>query len=197
MTFMQKWFAPLVFSAALCILLPLQASASVSQSASHHPEATLFPPEQLHDVYMTAPEQPSDANFKENRHKKMRWKSGLLGHPAHQRTYLTLLAEKYAPDSVSAWNSVLDESDQLHEQYRALFRSEKGKALHQSLKKKGFSDELKDYMKKHIDMKHKFTDAIESRDEGKIKAVLGELLVHCKERNVLMESKLKEWKEQS
>ncbi|MBD2847787.1 hypothetical protein IDH44_21550 [Paenibacillus sp. IB182496] len=106
----------------------------------------------------------------------------------HQQTYLALLIDKYAPETKSAWQPVLQESARLHKELKAL-QATHGKGA--SGKKPAFEpkqteqtqQEAVQEMKRQHEVFERFTAAIEAGDPSRIKASLAELMPVWQTRN--------------
>lgn len=92
----------------------------------------------------------------------------------HINMYYELLAEKYVPDQVKVWQDIQKERKQLKQQLK-------------DLQKKGEVPDLKEQMKpwfqEHQELQKQFTEAIDQRNEGKIKKLLPEIINHQQKLN--------------
>ncbi|GED32837.1 hypothetical protein P9761_26045 [Brevibacillus centrosporus] len=141
---------------------------------------------------------------------------------AHQRMYMTLLAEKYTPNSVGEWQSVMKERERLLEQLRSAREtaSEEKSKMKDQLREKVKSGEIsseqmeqqyKEWKEKNRgtvpsgekenreaqrekfkQVHEEFDAAIASGDAAKIKAALPKLLEQMKAKNDRLAKRLAE-----
>ncbi|EMT51626.1 hypothetical protein I532_16918 [Brevibacillus borstelensis AK1] len=108
----------------------------------------------------------------------------------HRQMYLTLLAEKYTPESAEEWKAALAERKRLKEAYRA----QKAKQQNDAGQHQEHKEAMHALKEKYRDTHKEFHAAIESGDAAKIKSVLPKLLAEVKEGNKLLAKKLEEKK---
>ncbi|RNB86843.1 hypothetical protein EDM59_10185 [Brevibacillus nitrificans] len=141
---------------------------------------------------------------------------------AHQRMYMTLLAEKYTPNSVGEWQSVMKERERLLEQLRSAREtaSEEKSKMRAQLREKVKSGEIsseqmeqqyKEWKEKNRgtvpsgekenreaqrekfkQVHEEFDAAIASGDAAKIKVALPKLLEQMKAKNDRLAKRLAE-----
>ncbi|OIJ16006.1 hypothetical protein BKP35_03210 [Anaerobacillus arseniciselenatis] len=102
----------------------------------------------------------------------------------HFNFYYQLLAEKYAPKHVKVWNEVLKDRDALLKKYREVKKA--GKEL------EDFYDE--EWLKEHSEIHQQFLEAVEKRDDDKLKEIVPRVIDHQKELNAMLKKRLKEIK---
>ncbi|MEJ8545940.1 hypothetical protein [Brevibacillus borstelensis] len=121
-------------------------------------------------------------------HHKMKRLHSHMG--VHRQMYMTLLAEKYTPESAKEWKAALSERERLKEAYRAQKAEQQTEA--------GEHQEQKEAMhllkEKYRDTHKEFHAAIESGNAAKIKSVLPKLLAEVKEGNEILAKKLEKKK---
>ncbi|KGA97882.1 hypothetical protein AJ85_04515 [Alkalihalobacillus alcalophilus ATCC 27647 = CGMCC 1.3604] len=102
----------------------------------------------------------------------------------HLDYYYELLAQKFAPEQVEKWNEIRQQRKVLMKQWRE----------HQKHK----DDDLNEHTEKgewkeaHKELLQKFNEAVELRDEAKIKKILPQLFEHYEKMNQMLEEKLKQ-----
>ncbi|XEC94142.1 hypothetical protein AB6A23_22940 [Paenibacillus tarimensis] len=139
----------------------------------------------------------SDLNKRGGRHWKHSGMGGwITGNGVHQRMYITLLVEKYDPQSQKDWTPVLQESARLRNEMKALAKSP-DKDKNQIWKDKDFLNRLMKSREKHKDVYKQFHEAVKSQDGGKIKAALSNLLPVYREQNSMLENVLTKLKQQT
>jgi hypothetical protein len=182
---MKHWKMGFVATALLMGMM-LPAGVQAAKELPQQPQA---------GTYSTVPEQEHHGGA----HHKFRMRMS-----AHQKMYMTLLAEKYTPNQASEWQAVLKEREKLINELRAAretaSQKDKGEA-------KSGAKELADRDGKpnkdtdrHAQMEsfrkvyEEFDSAIESENAAKIKDVLPKLLEQMKVKNERMAKKLSESK---
>lgn len=102
----------------------------------------------------------------------------------HFNFYYQLLAEKYAPKHVSVWNEVLKDREGLFKKYKELKKA--GKEV----------DNLYDeaWKKEHGEIQQLFLEAVEKRDDTKLKEMVPRLIDHQKQLNSLLKKRINELK---
>ncbi|MFY0544753.1 hypothetical protein [Brevibacillus sp. H7] len=124
-------------------------------------------------------------------HKKAKLRHGLsLG--THRQMYLTLLAEKYTPESVDKWEAAFAERERLMTEWKARKSDEKTDPKKQQ-KREEFK-QFREFLKQFRQVHDEFDAAIESGDEAKIKAVMPKLLAETETINQHLAKKLEEKK---
>ncbi|MDH4618513.1 hypothetical protein [Brevibacillus sp. AY1] len=146
-------------------------------------------------TYTSVPEQENNHHG----HHKFRMRMS-----AHQKMYMTLLAEKYTPSQVAEWQTVLKEREKLITELKAARETsgqeekveEKGKAPESAdrKEKQGEDTDRRAKMEKFRKVHEEFDTAIETEDAAKIKEVLPKLLEQLKAKNERMAKKLAETK---
>jgi len=124
----------------------------------------------------------------ERDHKTYRLRHALwMG--THRQMYLTLLAEKYTPESVEEWKAAIAERERLMEKWKAHKKAGKGvKPTEED--REAFRQFLQQFKQTH----EEFDAAIESGDASKIKAVLPKLLKEVQTVNQHLANKLEQTK---
>lgn len=102
----------------------------------------------------------------------------------HFNFYYQLLAEKYAPKHVKVWNEVLKDRDALIKKYKEL--KKEGKEV------ENLHDEA--WLKAHTEIHQQFLEAVEKRDDEKLKQIVPRVIDHQKELNIILKKRLKEIK---
>ncbi|QQE75308.1 hypothetical protein KDJ56_04800 [Brevibacillus composti] len=141
-------------------------------------------------VLATEAEPEVPVSEAKSHHEQMGHHKGYAYHckSVHKRMYLTLLAEKYTPESAEEWKAALDERKRLKE----AFKAQKDKMKADPAKKKEAKESMRAFKEKYKENHREFHAAIESGDEAKIKAVLPKLLAEVKETNAYLARKLGE-----
>lgn len=118
-----------------------------------------------------------------------------MKYNVHRQMYLTLLAEKYTPESVDQWKAVFAERARLVEELKALSGMSKEKeekaGNRQTNEKKAEFIAIREKMKQN---REEFNGAIASGDAAKIKAVLPKLLEEMQASNKRLADKLEKKK---
>ena len=99
----------------------------------------------------------------------------------HLDYYYELLAEKYAPDQIEKWKEIRVERDLLHKKLKEAKQRgelENGQAVD------------KTWLDKHAEIQSAFNNAIEKRDEEKVKEILPQMFAHYAELNALYKQRL-------
>lgn len=117
---------------------------------------------------------------------------------AHHEMYLTLLVERYAPETSAEWNAVFAERNRLKEELKALYdaQPDRKKKDMKEEKKKRKEDSKDEHAKKMRESFDRFNEAVQSRDEAKIRAALQEQLEMMKEHNTRLANRIAELKKQ-
>lgn len=108
---------------------------------------------------------------------------------AIKRTFFVLLVEKYSPETLSAWQTTVAESDKLHTDIRAIVKANpefkaKLKTMH--------TVDLKSKMEENKATRAEFNAAITAQDAAKINAALAKILTQIQARNAQLTTKLTE-----
>lgn len=119
---------------------------------------------------------------------------------AHHEMYLTLLVERYAPETAAEWSAVFAERNRLKEELKALYDAQpdrKKKEMKEEKKKRKEEAQNKDeHARMMRESFERFTEAVKSKDEAKIRAALQEQLGIMKEHNTRLASRIAELKKQ-
>ncbi|GGG09143.1 hypothetical protein [Paenibacillus abyssi] len=161
---------------ALTLISPAAAYAASTSPSARTSQDTITTSSQA----VAGQVRTSDPSRGHRIHK--RHDGAMMGANVHHQTYIKLLVEKYAPETMKDWEPVLAESQRLHEELRSI-RSSRTKGIEHKWKDDVFSKEMKKQRKHHMEIYKQFTEAIKSEDAGKIKGALADLLVVCKQRN--------------
>ncbi|MGG1313876.1 hypothetical protein [Cohnella laeviribosi] len=108
-----------------------------------------------------------------------------LGGGVHQQTYITLLAEKYAPDTVQAWKDAFAERSRLSEEFQSLRESEVWKNIPGEWKQ-DLSGQAKDKLETLKELKEKVKSGEWSKDQLK-EEIENQLPEEAKERKERLE----------
>lgn len=112
---------------------------------------------------------------------------------AHQKMYMTLLAEKYTPNNVSEWQAAFKERERLMGELAAARETagEDRKEMKDSEQdKKDDGGARRERMEKYKQTREEFNAAIESGDASKIKESLPKMLEQLKMKNERLAQKL-------
>ncbi len=165
-TTMKKWI--LVIALALVFALPLGTLANAA-------------PEEV-DVFKAN----KDGGF----HK---------GGWVHHEMYLSLLIERYAPETTADWAPVLAEKKRLTEEMRAFYKENPDRAKKEikQFKKQKKDNGTMDAKRSAFRESHqRFDEAVQSRDDNRIREALREQLDNLKEHNKQLASRLAELKKE-
>ncbi|MGG1663003.1 hypothetical protein [Brevibacillus sp. NRS-1366] len=125
-----------------------------------------------------------------NGHAKMRHG---LHSGAHQKMYMTLLAEKYTPNKVGEWQAAFKERERLMGELAAS-RQTTGEDIKEKKNgeqgKKEDSEARRESMEQYKQTREEFNAAIESGDSAKIKESLPKMLEQLKSKNERLAQKL-------
>ena len=92
----------------------------------------------------------------------------------HMNMYYELLAEKYAPEKVKVWQDIQNERKKLKESLKGEIAQKKEK--------------LKPWYEEHKELQKQFAEAIEQRDEQRIKELLPKVIDHHAKFNELLKA---------
>lgn len=125
---------------------------------------------------------------------------GYKGHGkggwVHHEMYLSLLVEKYAADRMDEWGPALAERKRLMDELKALYEANPDRTKKEMKAKKKKKDDQNDPMREQLRESHqRFEEAIQSKDDAKIKAALEEQLANIKEHNKKLASRVAELKQ--
>jgi hypothetical protein len=210
MNMRKKIILPLVL--ALALILPMAAYAATEDPNSATGDAAMNTQETpgTEQTQKDAQMNHSKLHGKKHGHHKHFMKHGFghgFGKGVHQQMYLSLLAEKYAPDTVDEWEAATAERERLHEELKALHESKRG-AKKEFFSADKLTPEMREQMKAQREQMHeqfklhrevytKFEEAVKSKDAAQIKSALGELLTVYKSHNEKLAQKIEEWKRQT
>jgi hypothetical protein len=107
--------------------------------------------------------------------------------PIMKQTLFTLLAEKYSPDTLAAWEATIATGEKTRADIQAIVKA--NPELRKSLKPQ-HTEDLKAKMEAHKETRAAFEAALKAKDAEKIKASLATILARLQDRNKLMASKL-------
>ena len=107
--------------------------------------------------------------------------------PIMKQTLFTLLAEKYNPDTLAAWEATIAEGEKTRADIHAIVKA--NPELRKSLKPQ-HTEDLKAKMEEHKQTRAAFEAALKAKDAEKIKASLATILAKLQDRNKLMAAKL-------
>ncbi len=115
----------------------------------------------------------------------------------HRRMYLTLLAEKYLPESVGEWQALFTERERIVRRWQDLHRKllerkQKDRVVGQQKEGGHRHHRFAAWKQAHAAIYDEFTQAIESRDAARIKTVLPKLLNEMKAANKHLAEKANE-----
>jgi hypothetical protein len=135
-------------------------------------------------------------NHEDHGHGQVKIRHG-MHRSVHQKMYMTLLAEKYAPNTVGEWQAVFQERERLMAQWKEA-RKATGQDANRQLKHEKAKEENDDSRRARMEQFRQtheaFDAAIESGDAEKIKEVLPKLLEQMKAKNERLVKKLAETK---
>ncbi|MFC0561591.1 hypothetical protein [Halalkalibacter alkalisediminis] len=100
----------------------------------------------------------------------------------HLDFYYELLAEKYAPDQIEKWKEIRVERDLLQKKLKEAKQRgelENGQTVD------------KTWLDKHAELQNAFNNAVEKRDEDKLKEILPKMFAQYAELNALYKQRLK------
>ncbi|USG66847.1 hypothetical protein NDK47_05980 [Brevibacillus ruminantium] len=123
-----------------------------------------------------------------------KYKGHLPFKGVHRQMYMTLLAEKYTPESVNEWKAALAEQKRLKDAYRAQRENKKENPAQKPEQRTQQMESWRALKEKHREIHKEFHAAIESGDAAKIKEVMPKLLAEVKEVNTHLAKKLGEKK---
>lgn len=149
---------------------------------------------------------------------------GILAPEAgiHHDTYLTLLVEKYAPNTLTQWETLLEERDQLVEELRAfalekrnslgqtdsderpmIARKLRGHENNEQVTREEMVDQVREKMEKVREKAEPFStswsdlgEALKENNEDGIQQALEQLYAEYQEQNEQLQQKLDELQEQ-
>ncbi|WP_289136911.1 hypothetical protein [uncultured Brevibacillus sp.] len=116
---------------------------------------------------------------------------------AHQKMYMTLLAEKYTPNSVGEWQAAFKERERLMNELEAARSANSDDPKEKKMDEQGKNDDndaRRARMEQYKQTREEFNAAIESGDAAKIKETLPKMLEQLKSKNERLAQKLKEKK---
>lgn len=116
----------------------------------------------------------------------------------HHEMYLTLLIDRYAPETATDWAPVLAEKKRLSEELRAYYEAnpERAKKEKKELKKHRKDKDMEAKRSAFRESHQRFDEAIQSRDENRIREALREQLENLKEHNKKLANRLAELKQE-
>lgn len=186
MNMFKKMIIPSVLAVALIVPVTAYAAASSETQSAPNPITNQAQIRQLKD-------DPAKGYGHRGHHFSKR--CFMLDGGVHQQMYLTLLAEKYAPETSANWQPVLAERNRLQEEFKALFKSNPS-GWKKSMRAKS-KEEMIAKRQKQMEVYNNFEAAIKSKDAAKIKTAMSILLENFKKHNVKMAEKLVELKKQA
>jgi hypothetical protein len=140
----------------------------------------------LHPAVIAAQAGPNPHEMAVRHHPK-RVMGGIMAG-VHYEKYISLLVEKYAPETKHQWAPVLAESTRLHKELQALRKQSKGNGAHNSPQRPSSQDQL--FFQQHKLVVQQFNEAVQSGDQTKIKAALSALLPVHKELNARLAGRI-------
>lgn len=102
----------------------------------------------------------------------------------HFNFYYQLLAEKYAPEYVEAWNEIISDRDAIMKKYKELKKS--GKNI-----EKPYNEV---WLEKHRELQEEFLKAVKKRDDKILKEIVPKVIEHQKELNAMWKDSIKKVK---
>ncbi|MDF2922913.1 MAG: hypothetical protein K0R57_1827 [Paenibacillaceae bacterium] len=113
---MKYWRKSLITTVCAALILPTAASAASSADASAPSEGAAAGPKARIAEFRGQQSHPLDS-FRRGAWNTVR-EADNLG--VHKRTYLALLAEKYTPETATAWNAAFSERERLVNELKEL-----------------------------------------------------------------------------
>lgn len=112
----------------------------------------------------------------------------------HHEMYFHLLVEKYAPETAAEWNPALAEKKRLMEELRAYYKENPDRAK-KDMKELKKEREAKNEQREQVRASHeRFAEAVQVKDEAKIREALTEQLQILKDQNQQLANRLADLK---
>ncbi len=126
-------------------------------------------------------------------HGKMKYSKGGW---VHHEMYLNLLVERYAPETAADWGPALAEKKRLSEELKRIYEANPDRAKKEMKAKRKSKDEKDPQREQMRESYRKFEEAVQSKDEARIKEALNEQLINLKEHNKRLASRVAELKQE-
>lgn len=125
-------------------------------------------------------------------HGKMKYHKGGW---VHHEMYLQLLIEKYAPETAADWGPALAERKRLSEELKAIYEANPDRAKKEMKEKKKKRDENDPQREQMRESYERFEEAVQSKDETRIREALAEQLNNLKDYNKRLANRVSELKQ--